>query len=132
VIQAAIGGQAVTQVYEGEKHFDLTVRWLEPYRKSPRGHPRDHGRRRRTARIPLGRSRRQLEDGPAIIYREDGALRAGEVQRARPRPRGSTIAEAPCDKIREGEPRPYDTHLEWAGEINELNEAEGRLRSSSR
>jgi cobalt-zinc-cadmium resistance protein CzcA len=27
VIQAAIGGQAVTEVYEGEKFFDLTVRW---------------------------------------------------------------------------------------------------------
>ena len=34
VIQAAIGGKALTQVYEGEKHFDLTVRWLEPYRES--------------------------------------------------------------------------------------------------
>jgi cobalt-zinc-cadmium resistance protein CzcA len=34
VVQAAVGGQAVTQVYEGEKHFDLTVRWLEPYRDS--------------------------------------------------------------------------------------------------
>ncbi|HXY42374.1 MAG TPA: efflux RND transporter permease subunit, partial [Vicinamibacteria bacterium] len=29
-VQAAIGGQAVTQVYEGEKHFDLVVRWQEP------------------------------------------------------------------------------------------------------
>src|SRR4029077_14309690 len=34
VIQAAIGGQAVTQVYEGEKHFDLTVRWKPEYRMS--------------------------------------------------------------------------------------------------
>ena len=33
-IQAAIGGQAVTQVYEGEKHFDLTVRWKPQYRMS--------------------------------------------------------------------------------------------------
>src|SRR5450432_1607221 len=33
VIAAAIGGQAVTQVYEGEKKFDLTVRWAPPYRK---------------------------------------------------------------------------------------------------
>ena len=49
VIQAAVGGQAVTQVYEGEKHFDLTVRWLEPYRKLARGHPRDHRARRPTA-----------------------------------------------------------------------------------
>ena len=28
VVQAALGGQVVTQVYEGEKHFDLVVRWL--------------------------------------------------------------------------------------------------------
>src|SRR6202022_3082131 len=34
VVQAAIGGQAVTQVFEGEKSFALTVRWLEPYRNS--------------------------------------------------------------------------------------------------
>ncbi len=34
VIQAAIGGQAVTQVYEGEKVFDLAVRWLPEYRGS--------------------------------------------------------------------------------------------------
>ena len=34
VIQAAIGGQAVVQVYEGEKHFDLTVRWKPQYRMS--------------------------------------------------------------------------------------------------
>src|SRR6185437_6993811 len=33
VVQAAIGGQAVTQVYEGEKRFDLTVRWAPPFRK---------------------------------------------------------------------------------------------------
>jgi cobalt-zinc-cadmium resistance protein CzcA len=34
VIQAAIGGQALTQVYEGERHFDLTVRWMAPFRDS--------------------------------------------------------------------------------------------------
>ncbi len=33
VVQAAIGGQAVTQVYEGEQHFDLTVRWRPEDRK---------------------------------------------------------------------------------------------------
>jgi len=27
----AIGGLAITQVYEGEKHFELTVRWAEVY-----------------------------------------------------------------------------------------------------
>ena len=33
VVQAAIGGQAVTQVFEGEKHFDLIVRWAPAFRK---------------------------------------------------------------------------------------------------
>src|SRR5260370_36985163 len=34
VVQAAIGGQAITNVFEGEKFFALTVRWQEPYRRS--------------------------------------------------------------------------------------------------
>src|SRR5208337_3322314 len=34
VVQAAVGGQAVTQVFEGEKRFDLVVRWLEEFRGS--------------------------------------------------------------------------------------------------
>ena len=33
VVSAAIGGQAVTQVYQGEKHFDLVVRWSARYRQ---------------------------------------------------------------------------------------------------
>jgi hypothetical protein len=33
VVQAAIGGQAITQVFEGEKHFELILRWAEPYRR---------------------------------------------------------------------------------------------------
>jgi cobalt-zinc-cadmium resistance protein CzcA len=32
VVQAAIGGQAVTQVLEGDRRFDLVVRWLPQYR----------------------------------------------------------------------------------------------------
>ncbi len=34
VVQAAIGGQAVTQVLEGERSFNLMVRWQPQYRES--------------------------------------------------------------------------------------------------
>jgi heavy metal efflux system protein len=34
VVQAAIGGQAVTQVLQGDRRFDLVVRWLPHYRQS--------------------------------------------------------------------------------------------------
>ena len=33
VVQAAIGGQAVTQIYEGERWFDLVVRFLPEFRR---------------------------------------------------------------------------------------------------
>src|SRR5512137_3207721 len=34
VVQAAVGGQAATQVYEGERKFDLVVRLQEPFRRN--------------------------------------------------------------------------------------------------
>jgi cobalt-zinc-cadmium resistance protein CzcA len=127
IVQAAIGGQTVTSVFEGEKQFALTVRWQEPYRMSidqikqitvasPDGN-----------QIPLG----QLASvekvlGPATIYREDGSRYAPVKFSVRGRDLASTIAEAQ-EKIAKYVTLPYDTHLEWAGEINELHEAEERL-----
>jgi cobalt-zinc-cadmium resistance protein CzcA len=74
-----------------------------------------------------------------MIYRED-AVRYSPVKfSVRGRDLASTIAEAQqridqeiprCDKAPPGWTklcRPYDMRLEWAGEINELHEAEGRL-----
>lgn len=34
VIQAALGGKVATRVLEGDRRFELTVRWLAPYRES--------------------------------------------------------------------------------------------------
>ena len=121
--------QAVTQVYEGEKRFDLTVRWLEPYRTRSRRSARSRSRRPPACTIPLGqiaeisargRPERHLPRGRA-------ALRAGEVQRARARPREHHRRGAAA-RSRENVHLPYDSHLEWAGEINQLNEAMDRLK----
>jgi len=140
VIQAALGGQAIVQVYEGEKHFDLTVRWKPEYRMSLEAIreitvPTPDG-----TLLPLGQlAEIQIVDGPAMIFREN-AVRYSPVKfSVRGRDLASTITEAQtaierevprCDKAPPGwsKPcRPYDTRLEWAGEINELHEAEGRL-----
>jgi cobalt-zinc-cadmium resistance protein CzcA len=93
------------------------------------------------SQVPLGTDRRHPDRrGPGDdLPRGRGALLAGEVQRARARPgehhrrgAGGDRAEIPrCDKAPAGWTklcRPYDTRLEWAGEINELHEAEGRLQ----
>ena len=127
VVLAAVGGQTVTQVYEGEKHFDLTVRWAERYRANV-----DVIRQITVAtpdnnQIPLGQiATITQEEGPSVIYREDGSRYSPAKFSVRERDLQSTIAEARQaidDKVK----LPYDTHLEWGGEINELKEAMGRL-----
>ncbi len=140
VVQAAIGGQAIVQVYEGEKHFDLTVRWKPEYRLSLEAIreitvPTPDG-----SQVPLGQlADVQVADGPAIVYRED-AVRYSPVKfSVRGRDLAGTIADAQrrvdaevprCEQSETGSSkacRPYDTRIEWGGEINELHEAEGRL-----
>ena len=127
VVQAAIGGQAVTQVYEGEKRFDLTVRWAPAFRKDLKAIREITVATPDGAQVPLGQlAQIAEEDGPSLIYREDDRRYAPVKFSVRGRDLASTIAEA-REKIAEKVQLPYDTHLEWGGEINELNEATGRL-----
>jgi len=127
VVAAAIGGQSVTQVFEGEKSFDLTVRWKPEYRNgiaairaitvaSPDG-----------SWIPLGAVASIVEEtSPSVIYREDGVRYSPVKFSVRGRDLKSTIGEAQ-QKIADQIHLPPESHLEWSGEINELKEATGRL-----
>lgn len=128
VVQAAVGGQSVTQVYEGEKHFDLTIRWAPQYRKdlaairailvaAPDG-----------SQVPLGQVAQIVEqEGPSVVYREDNRRYAPVKFSVRGRDLASTIGEAQR-VIAKAVQLPYDTHLEWGGEINQLYETTGRLQ----
>ena len=127
VIQAAIGGKSATQVFEGDRRFDLTVRWLPPYRESleaikelmiftPDGTP-----------VPLAQiAQVTIEDSPAVIFREDGSRYTPIKFSVRGRDLESTVAEAQR-KVTAKVPVSEDTHLDWSGEINELREAQLRL-----
>jgi cobalt-zinc-cadmium resistance protein CzcA len=127
VVQAAIGGQAVTQVYEGEQHYDLTVRWAPQFRKDLASVrdlpvPTPDG-----ASVPLGEVAKIVEEeGPSLIYREDQQRYVPIKFSVRGRDLASTIAEAQ-QRISEQVQLPYDTHLEWAGEIDQLNGTTARL-----
>jgi cobalt-zinc-cadmium resistance protein CzcA len=127
VVQAAIGGQAVTQVYEGERHFDLVVRWAAQFRKDPNSIrdipvPTPDG-----TVVPLAQIAEVVqEEGPSLIYREDIQRYVPIKFSVRGRDLASTVAEAEA-RIRSAVSLPYDTHLEWAGEIDQLNETTGRL-----
>jgi cobalt-zinc-cadmium resistance protein CzcA len=127
VIQAAIGGLAITQVYEGEKHFDLTVRWAEPYRRDQRAIRAILVAAPDGAQVPLGQLADVVEENsPSVIFREDLKRYVPVKFSVRGRDLASTIAEAQA-KISAHVKLPYDTHLEWAGEINQLRETTARL-----
>jgi cobalt-zinc-cadmium resistance protein CzcA len=127
IVQAAIGGTTLTQLYEGERHFAVTVRLQEQYRTSIDAIREIEVPAPDGASIPLG----QLADislgtGPSIIYREDGHRYTPVKFSVRGRDLGSTVEEAQRRTSRVI--LPYDTHLEWAGQINEMQDALGRLR----
>ena len=127
VISAAIGGKAATQVFEGDRRFDLTVRWLAPYRQSieaikelmifsPDGTP-----------VPLAQiAEVTIEDSPAVIFREDGTRYTPIKFSVRGRDLESTVGEAQA-RVNARVPVSENTHLDWSGEINELREAQLRL-----
>ncbi len=127
VVEAAVGGHAVTEVYEGEKRFDLTLRWLEPYRSSVEAIREITVSTPNGAEVPLGQiAQITLEDGPTVIYREDGERFTPVKFSVRGRDLTSTVAEAQA-AVDHDVHLGYELHLDWAGEASELDEAMSRL-----
>ena len=127
VVQAAIGGQVITQVFEGEKHFDLILRWAEQYRRDVRSIRNILVSSPDGSQVPLGQLAEVVEEeGPSVIFREDLKRYVPVKFSVRGRDLGSTIAEGQA-RIKDAVKLPYDTHLEWDGEMNQLRETTERL-----
>ena len=127
VVQAAIGGQVITQVFEGEKRFDLILRWAEQYRRDTRSIRNILVSTPDGSQVPLGQLAEVVEEeGPIVVFREDLKRYVPVKFSVRGRDLGSTIAEAQS-RIKETVKLPYDTHLEWDGEMNQLRDTTERL-----
>ncbi|WP_186758589.1 efflux RND transporter permease subunit [Echinicola salinicaeni] len=127
VVSMAIGGQAATNFYEGERIFDVRVRYEENYR--------DNEDRIREILIPtMDGGKVPLKEiatvdfhtGPAFIYREDNSRYIGIGFSIEGRDLGSTIEEA---KRRVAEKVNFPAHLTtvWAGEFESKERATRQL-----
>ncbi|MEA2871837.1 MAG: heavy metal efflux system protein [Hyphomicrobiales bacterium] len=133
VVQAAIGGQEVTRVYEGEFNFALTVRLAPEYRGNaeairsiPVALP-SNDPKAAPAYIALGDlGEVKLESGASYIYRENSQRFVPLKYSVRGRDLGSTVAEAQ-QRVGEKVPMPQGYKLDWAGEFGALVEAQKRL-----
>jgi cobalt-zinc-cadmium resistance protein CzcA len=127
VVQAAIGGQAVTQVLEGDRRFDLVVRWLPQYRQSLDAIRQIRVSTPAGTSIPLSLvSDIRTAEGASFIYREQLARYVPLRFAVRGRDLESAIAEAK-QRVARDVKLPEGVHLEWAGEYGELSQAIHRL-----
>jgi len=131
VIQAAMGGATATSVLEGDRQFELVVRYTPEYRDSiekvgdirvayqtPGG---------ANAYVPLRElATISLDTGASWIYHE-GLQRFIPVKfSVRGRDLGSTVGEAQ-QRIAKNIKLPSGYRLVWAGEFGDLQEAKQRL-----
>jgi cobalt-zinc-cadmium resistance protein CzcA len=127
VIQAAIGGQAATQVIQGEKLFDLVVRMEPQYRSNAReiGNllvPAPGGQQ-----LPLAELADIREsNGASFIYRENNSRYIGIQYSIEGRDLQRAVNEAQ-KAVNAAVRLPYGYTMSWGGEYSELVEAEKQL-----
>ena len=131
VIQASMGGAVATTVLEGERQFELVVRYTPEYRDNI-----DKIRDIKVAYaaagggnayIPLSElATISLDTGAAWIYHESVQRFIPVKFSVRGRDLGSTVAEAQ-DRINKNVKLPTGYRLVWAGEFGDLQEAKKRL-----
>jgi heavy metal efflux system protein len=126
-IQAAVGGAAVTQIIEGDRRFDLTVRFPERYRNGPEAIkgillPTPDG-----GRVPIAQiADVETRDGAFMIYRENGRRYIPIKFSVRGRDLATTIQDLQhqlADKIK----LPSGYNYTWAGEFDSLRKEQRRL-----
>jgi cobalt-zinc-cadmium resistance protein CzcA len=127
IIEIAIGGKAATQVYEGNRSFDLTVRFPEEARNSAEklsdilvGTGDGIG-------IPLSQlADISLQEGPVQISRDNGMRFMGIELNITGRDIGSFVSEAQ-KKIRQKVALPIGYSIAWGGQFENQQRAMRRL-----
>jgi cobalt-zinc-cadmium resistance protein CzcA len=127
IVQAAIGGQSVTDIFEGERHFPLVARLLPEYRKDVDAIRNIPVVTSAGAPVPLGAlADITMKSGASYIYRENNERYIPIKFSVRGRDLGGAVAEAQS-KVDQSVKLPFGYHTDWSGEFGELKEAEARL-----
>ena len=131
VVQASMGGAIATSVLEGDRQFDLVVRYTPEYRDSidkvrniKVGYQTPTGA---NAYIPLSElANITLDTGAAWVYHESVQRFIPVKFSVRGRDLGGTVEEAQ-KRIADNVKLPPGYRLIWAGEFGDLQEAKQRL-----
>lgn len=127
VIEMAIGGKAVSKMYEGERRFDIRIRYSPEFRNNEEdiGNllvPTEHDTKVALKEIANIHS----VTGPAFVFRENNARFCAVKFSVRDRDLGSTIAEAQ-KTISKKLSLEHGMKIECKGEFENQVRAQGRL-----
>lgn len=116
VIEMAVGGKAASKLYEGEKKFDIRVRYQYPFRKSETEIGELMIPTATGAKIPLKEiADIELSSGPAFIYRDNNRRFTAVEFAVRGRDLGSTVAEGQ-KKLDKEIHLPKGYFIQWTGD----------------
>ena len=126
-IQTAVGGNALTQVLQGEARYDLVMRYLPQYRDKKEAIQSIRLLSPTGERVSLAQlSRIEERDGASEIYREGNQRYIAVKYSVRERDLGSAVEEA-IHKVNTQVQLPRGYHINWEGEYESQKHAEERL-----
>jgi heavy metal efflux system protein len=126
-IQTAVGGNALTQVLQGEARYDLVLRYLPQYRDTKEQIERIRLSSPTGERVSLAQlCTIQIADGGSEIYREGNRRYIAIKYSVRGRDLGSTVEEA-MHKVNEQVKFPQGYRIDWEGEYESQKRANARL-----
>ena len=126
-IQTAVGGNALTQVLQGEARYDLVLRYLPQYRDTREAIEKIRLVSATGERVSLAQlCRIQVADGGSEIYREGNQRYIAIKYSVRGRDLGSAVEEA-IDSVTRQVKLPVGYHLKWEGEYASQKRANARL-----
>jgi cobalt-zinc-cadmium resistance protein CzcA len=123
VIEMAVGGKAATQLYEGERKFDIRIRYQKDFRDTQEKIQQLMVPTQDGSRIPINEiaSIRTLT-GPAFVYRDNNSRYIPVKFSIRGRDLGSTIKEAQ-EKVDQIVKLPEGYRMTWNGEFENQQRA---------
>ena len=127
LISAAVGGNAVTQVVQGEKLFDLVVRLQPQFRETPEEIGNILVATPSGGEVPLRElATIQVANGASFIYRQDNSRYIGIQYSVTGRDLASAVQDAQR-RVAAAVSMPFGYHLVWGGEYQEYTASRTQL-----
>jgi cobalt-zinc-cadmium resistance protein CzcA len=126
-IQTAVGGNALTQVLQGEARYDLVLRYLPQYRTTKEAIENIRLLSPSGQRVALSQlCKIEERDGGSEIYREGNQRYVAIKYSVRGRDLGGAVEEA-IRKVGAQVQLPRGYHIDWEGEYESEKRAQARL-----